>query len=139
MPPRSFGDPLANTPPPQWLDLLNHLDTLRQQLNIQRVRLKVFDLGPYGNTPPKQFLDREEILPQEWSELPLRLDQIRGDRTTDIRMEISNATYNYNEAPFLIIQGGRALSIDLTDGPSGATLYRLTAVDTDLSQLVGCY
>ena len=137
--PRSYGDPLAATPPPEWLELLDRLDALRQQQNIQRVRLKVFDIGPYGNEYPEQFRDREEPLPENWSDLAARLDKFRGDRPTDVRMEISNATYNYYEEPFLIIQGGPALSLNLTNGRIGIAFYRIAAVGTELSQLVGCY
>ena len=137
--PRSYGDPLDATPPPEWLELLDRLDALRQQQNIQRVRLKVFDIGAYGNEYPEQFRDREEPLPENWSDLIARLDKFRRDRPTDVRMEISNATYNYYEDPFLIIQGGPALSLRLTEGRNGATFYRITAAGTELSQLVGCY
>ena len=137
--PRSFGDPLADTPSPQWLELIDRLDALRQQSRLERVRLKVFDTGVYGNEYPEKFRDREELVPQNWSDLATRLEEFRGDRPTDVRMEISNATYNYNEQPFLIIEGGPALSIQLTDGRTRPMLYRITAVGTDLSQIVGCY
>ena len=137
--PRSYGDPLDATPPPEWLELLDRLDALRQEQNIQRVRLKVFDTGAYGNEYPEQFQDREEPLPENWSDLIARLDKFRSDRPTDVRIEISNATYNYNEPPFLIIQGGPALSLQLTDQPIGITFYRIAPVGTELSQLVGCY
>ncbi|MDY6806381.1 MAG: hypothetical protein SXA11_21595 [Cyanobacteriota bacterium] len=137
--PRSFGDPLADTPSPEWFELVDGLNALRQQRGVERVRLKVFDTGTYGNEYPEKFRDREELLPQNWSDLAARLEQFRGSRPTDVRMEISNATYNYNEQPFLIIEGGPALSADLTQGRTNPMLYRITAAGSDLSQIVGCY
>ena len=137
--PRSFGNPLANIPSPEWLDLIAHLDALRRENRIERVQLKVFKIDRYGTEPPEKFRDREELVPLDWSELAVRLEQFRGDRSSDVRMEVSDTTFGYDREPFLVIQGGPVLSVELTDGRTGAILYRAIAVGTDLSEIVGCY